>query len=187
VTAGRATAAALRRRADQRRRALLLTIGLVACGGLVVSALDSLHAPPAVPVPAASAHDKETKRLFDAAVVMLHAKRYEDAATALHRVLRFAPDLPEAHVNMGFAMLGLRRHKEALDFFEGAMALAPDQANAYYGLALVYEDRGDLALATGAMRSYLHLARHERPEHLSRARAALWEWEQRRPAASAPR
>ena len=117
---------------------------------------------------------------------MLHAHRYDDAATALHRVLTYAPNLPEAHVNMGYAMLGLKRHDAARDFFEGATVLAPTQANAYYGLALVHEAQGDKALATGAMRSYLHLARNERPEHLSRARAALWEWEQDKPA-SAPR
>jgi tetratricopeptide (TPR) repeat protein len=78
-------------------------------------------------------------------------------------------------------MLGLKRYDAARDFFEGAIALAPTQANAYYGLALVHEAQGDKALATGAMRSYLHLARNERPDHLSRARAALWEWEQGQP------
>jgi hypothetical protein len=87
---------------------------------------------------------------------------------------------------MGYAMLGLKRLDAARDFFEGATVLAPAQANAYYGLALVHEAQGDKAGATGAMRSYLHLARHERPEHLRRARAALWEWEQDK-AASAPR
>jgi tetratricopeptide (TPR) repeat protein len=100
--------------------------------------------------------------------------------TALRRVLVLAPQLPEAHVNMGFALLGLNRVKEAREFFDGATALRPDQANAYYGLALAYEASGDLAMATSAMRSYVHLARDERPEHLSRARAALWEWEQHR-------
>ncbi len=108
---------------------------------------------------------------------MLHARQYEHAATALHRVLALTPALPDAHVNMGFAMLGLKRTKEAREFFEGATALNPSQANAYYGLALAWEAAGDLAMATGAMRSYLHLARNEKPEHLKRARAALWEWE----------
>jgi tetratricopeptide (TPR) repeat protein len=93
--------------------------------------------------------------------------------------------MPEAHVNMGFALLGLQRNEPARDFFEGAIALAPGQANAYYGLALAHEAQGDLASATGAMRSYLHLAREEQPEHLARARAALWEWEQQRPRAPA--
>jgi tetratricopeptide (TPR) repeat protein len=175
------------RRIDQRRNAVLLTLMLVAAGGVAIHAIDSPHAPVPAATPTAAPHADETQRLFNAAVVMLHAKRYDDAATALHRVLTYVPKMPEAHVNMGFAMLGLKRHKEARDFFEGATALAPKQANAYYGLALVHEAQGDLALATGAMRSYLHLARDERPEHLARARAALWEWEQQRAAASAPR
>lgn len=172
------------RRHDQRRRALGLTLALVAVGGLALHAGDRLHAPTAPPQAAALPHEAEVRRLFEAAVVMLHAKRHEEAVTALHRVLTYAPRMPEAHVNMGFAMLGLNRLKEARDFFEGATALAPMQANAYYGLALVHEARGDLASATGAMRSYLHLARSERPEHLSRARAALWEWERQRPVAA---
>ena len=75
------------------------------------------------------------------------------------------------------ALLCLKRNREAVAFFEGATDLRPDQANAYYGLALAWEASGDLPMATGAMRSYLHLARQERPEHLSRARAALWEWD----------
>ena len=175
------------RRRDQRRRALWITLALVAGGGLALHALDLLHAPQPVAKAPAMPHEAEVRRLFDAAVVMLHAKRYEEAATALHRVLTYAPRLPEAHVNMGFALLGLHRPKEARDFFEGATALAPMQANAYYGLALSFEAQGDVAAATGAMRSYLHLARDERAEHLARARAALWEWEQQRPAAaSAP-
>jgi tetratricopeptide (TPR) repeat protein len=178
---------ALPRRTDQRRNALLLTLALVAAGGSAIHAIDSPHAPAPAATPTAAPHASDTQRLFNAAVVMLHAKRYDDAATALHRVLTYAPKMPEAHVNMGFALLGLQRHQEARDFFEGATALAPTQANAYYGLALVHEAQGDLPLATGAMRSYLHLARDERPEHLARARAALWEWQQQRAAASAPR
>jgi tetratricopeptide (TPR) repeat protein len=178
------SAVALPRR-DQRRRALWLTLALVSAGGLALQAIDALHAPEPVAAAPAPPHGAEIRRLFDAAVVMLHAKRHEEAAIALHRVLAYAPQMSEAHVNMGYAMLGLARLKEAREFFEGAMALAPMQANAYYGLALVHEAQGDLASATGAMRSYLHLARGERPEHLARARAALWEWEPQRASGAA--
>jgi tetratricopeptide (TPR) repeat protein len=181
-----ATVVARPRRRDQRRRALWLTLALVAGGGMALHAMDIVHAPRPVPVPSPMPHDVEVRRLFEAAVVMLHAKRHEEAATALHRVLTYAPRMHEAHVNMGFALLGLNRPKEARDFFEGATALSPMQANAYYGLALSFEAQGDLASATGAMRSYVHLARDERPEHLARARAALWEWEQQRPGAAGP-
>jgi Flp pilus assembly protein TadD len=165
----------MKRPNDQRRAGALITLLVVLVGGFVISSRSS-DPPPAAA--AAASQPDESRRRFDQAVVMLHAKQYEHAVTALHRVLMLSPQLPEAHVNMGFALLGLKRVKEARDFFDGATALRPGQANAYYGLALAYEAAGDLPMATGAMRSYLHLARNERPEHLSRARAALWEWEQ---------
>ena len=43
---------------------------------------------------------------FTQGVVMLHAKQYEHALTAFHRVLALDPAMPEAHVNAGFALLG---------------------------------------------------------------------------------
>jgi Tfp pilus assembly protein PilF len=133
---------------------------------------------------ATQARAAEVRSRFDAAVLMLHARQFEHALTALHRVLELEPKLPEAHVNMGYALLGLQRHVAARDFFNGAIELAPGQANAYHGLALAWEGLGDLRMATGAMRTYLHLARDERDVHLRRARAALWEWEaQLRPSA----
>jgi predicted Zn-dependent protease len=158
-------------RRDHRRAGALITLLAVLLGGFAISSRDT-----AVTAP----QTDEARRRFDQAVVMLHSKQYDHAVTALHRVLVLAPQMPEAHVNMGFAMLGLKRIKEARDFFDGATALRPEQANAYYGLALAHEAAGDLASATGAMRTYLHLARDERSEHLARARAALWEWEQAR-------
>lgn len=168
-----------RAKPGRRRAAALLTLATVLLAGL---ALDRHEAPPPTPANAPAApHERDVRRGFNAAVVMLHAKQYEHAATALHRVLQLAPTMPEAHVNMGFALLGLRRVREARGFFESATALRPEQANAYYGLALAAEAEGDFAQATGATRSYLHLARGESEAHLARARAALWEWEGRRP------
>ena len=119
----------------------------------------------------------ELQQRFDQAVLMLHARQYEHAATALYRVLELAPAMPEAHVNMGYTLLGLKRGDAARGFFLSAIELRPDQANAYYGLAMAEEQRADLIAALGGMRSYLHLARADAP-HRERARAALWEWEE---------
>ena len=168
------------RRRDRRRAGVLLTVAAVLAGGWAIQQWDA-DAPPvatAAVEAAAPQGGDVVRRQFDEAVVRLHARQYTQAVKVLHQVLAHAPELPEAHVNMGYALLGLGRHAEARAFFDGATALKPDQANAYYGLALAWEAAGDLPMATGAMRSYLHLARDERPEHLSRARAALWEWEQ---------
>ncbi len=116
---------------------------------------------------------------FEQAVVMLHARQYEHAITALHRVLELAPRLPEAHVNMGFALLGQQQAAAAEGFFRAAIELRPQQANAYYGLAMAAELRGDYETALGGMRSYLHLARAADEPMRAKARAALWEWEEK--------
>jgi tetratricopeptide (TPR) repeat protein len=171
-------------RRDRRWLGIGLTLATIALGGVAFDAMQSLHDPALVAPHEKAPHEREIQRLFDAAVAMLHARQYDHAATALHRVLAYAPQMPEAHANMGFALMGLARPREARGFFEAASALAPMQANAYYGLALVAEAEGDRAAATGAMRAYVHLARDERPEHLARARAALWEWEAAASAAS---
>lgn len=109
---------------------------------------------------------------------MLHAKRHDHAVTAFHRVLQLDPSMPEAHVNLGFALLGLGQARQARDFFESAIELRREQMNAYFGLAMALEALADLPGAVGAMRTYTHLVRDDDP-YLAKARAALWEWEQR--------
>jgi len=126
---------------------------------------------------AVRARSDEVRVRFEQAVVMLHARQYEHAATALHRVIELDPALPEAHVNMGYALLGLGRHEAARDFFTGATDIRPGQANAYYGLAITNEALGDLPAAIGAMRAFVHLAAPEDP-FVRKARAALWEWQE---------
>ncbi len=132
---------------------------------------------------AASPQTPEEKRLaeitsrFEQAVVMLHAKEYEHAATALHRVMELSPRMPEVYVNMGYAKLGQELPQEALVFFETATQLKPEQANAYWGMAVALESSGDLAGALGAMRTFLHLSPGD-DDFARRARSALWEWEE---------
>jgi Flp pilus assembly protein TadD len=133
----------------------------------------------------------EVRQRFDQAVVMLHARQYEHAVTALHRVIELAPAMPEAQVNMGYALLGLERADAARVSFLAAIDLRPSQANAYYGLAMADEQRQDYESALGGMRSYLHLAPANDP-HRVRARSALWEWEEKlgrhkKPGAGSPR
>jgi len=130
---------------------------------------------------------REIRERFDEALVMLHAKKFEYAITALHRVLELNPRIPEAHVNMGYAMLGLERFDAARDFFLGAVDLNPSLANAYYGLAMAHEGLRELPEAIGAMRTYLHLAPSGAESRFAaKARAALWEWESQVVAANEP-
>lgn len=177
-----------RTRRDIRMRAALAVLLAVAAGGAALHWLgkDPGAAPAAVAArPAAQAdplgHARSSQRAeFDArfgqATVMLHARQYEHAVTALHRLLEIAPEVPEVHVNMGFALIGLGRHAAARDFFLGAIELQPAQSNAYYGLAVALEALGDRPGALGAMRTYVHLTGPDDP-WLAKARSALWEWQ----------
>lgn len=119
---------------------------------------------------------RELQQRFQQAAMMLHAKEFDHAVTALHRVLELAPRLPEAHVNMGYALMGLDQPEAARGFFNAAIELNPRQANAYYGLAIADEARGDYESALGGMRTFLHFARPDDPFAI-RARSAIWEWE----------
>ena len=157
---------------DVRLFGVMITVGIVGLGGAAVALLPA-GAPPRAPP--AVVHAGEIDVAFRQGVAMLHARQYEHAVTAFHRVLKFAPAMPEAHANMGFAFVGLGRHREAKAFFEGALALRPRQDNAYYGLAVAAEGTGDLEAARGAMRTYLHLAPPDDPFR-ERARAALQAW-----------
>lgn len=125
---------------------------------------------------------REISERFTQGTAMLHAKRYDHALTAFHRVLELDPALPEAHVNAGFALLGLGRHEAARGFFAAAIELRPSQVNAYYGLALALAKLDDPAGARGAMRTYVHLAPRDDP-YRRKAEAALWEWEASKEAA----
>ena len=156
--------------------ASLLILALALVAGLV-----RLSAPPATVSRIEhqqQMQQRELQQRFEQSVVMLHARQYDHAITALHRVLQLAPRMPEAHVNMGYALVGLEKYDAARGFFEAAIELNPRQANAYYGLALTHEARQDYESALGAMRTYLHLSQAEDP-HRTRARSALWEWEEK--------
>jgi Tfp pilus assembly protein PilF len=121
-------------------------------------------------------HAEAVARRFRQGVVMLHAREYEHAALAFEHVLMLAPRLPEARVNMGYAMLGQGRARVARDYFRAAIDERPSQRNAYYGLAEALEALGDTAGALGAMRTFVHLSPAGDP-FVPKARAALWEWQ----------
>lgn len=120
-----------------------------------VTARDAKHARQALAA--------EVRQRFAQGVAMLQLREYSHAITAFHRVLALDPKIPEAHVNMGFAYLGLVDHVGAQRFFEGALALAPQTANAHYGLALTQAAQGRLPAAVDAMRRYLAFAAADDP------------------------
>lgn len=178
VWRARALAIAASGRRDVRGVALLATFVLIAGGALLLGAADGW-----LPGGASNmqAHVAEKKRAeidlrFKQGVIMLHAKQYDHAMTAFHRVIELAPNMPEAYVNAGYALLGKNEFAAASDFFDEATNLRPDQINAYYGMAVAQEGLGNLRVATEAMRTYLHRAPANDP-YRKKAEAALWEWQ----------
>jgi hypothetical protein len=162
---------------DVRFRALAITATLVLAGGLVLELLPEM---PAVGAMKADGHVAEKRKAeielrFSQGVVMLHAKEYDHALAAFHRVIELAPQMPEAYVNTGYALLGLGKFAAARDFFDEATNLRHDQINGYYGLALALEGTGDFFGAMQAMEVYLHRAAKDDPFR-RKAEAAVWEW-----------
>jgi len=179
-------------RRDQRLKGIAMTIAAVGITGGLITLLPgpqpeavALAAAPSIAdgstAPAQHAKEaraREIEMRFQQAVTMLHARQYDYAVEAMHRVLALSPRMVEAHVNMGYALLGLQQYKAAHDFFISASELRPEQVNAYYGMAVALEGMGDLEGAVGAMRTFVHLSRKDDP-FIPKARAALWEWQER--------
>lgn len=179
-------------RRDQRLSGLIITIAAIGILGGVIALIPDPQPQPVttseiatIPVSqnnpeqhATEARNREIAVRFHQATAMLHGKQFDYAVKALHRVLELSPLLVEAHVNMGYALIGMKDYQAAYDFFQSATALRPEQVNAYYGMAVALEGMGELKGALGAMRTYIHLSNKDDP-FLTKARSALWEWEEK--------
>jgi tetratricopeptide (TPR) repeat protein len=176
--------------ARARRRALAAgcALAVLAAAGALVAGWPAPAGPGAASAPidmgslearrlhARQQREQEIASRFARGVALLNARQYQEAASEWHRVLELAPQLPEAHVNMGFTMIGLQRHAIARDFFGVAIDLNKQQLNAYFGLAVALDGLGDRAGALGAMRSYVHLSKGE-DRYRPKAQAAIRAWE----------
>lgn len=163
-------------RSETRLNALLAAavIGLIV-GLVFLFQADSVFiSPPPIQDHARQKQKEEIGKRFQEGVMMLHAKQYEHALTAFHRVLQLDPKMPEAHVNAGYALLGMGNYRAAADFFDTATTLRPNQLNAYYGLGEALQAMGDKQGALQAMETYLHRSPAEDPFR-RKAEAATWE------------
>lgn len=170
------TKVGLSARMREERWRLLLIAAVVTVAGLMLAFANKLPVSGKTD-PAGHAQVKrkaEIDRRFKEGVRMLQAKEYDYALTAFHRVLELAPEMPEAHVNAGYALLGLGKAKAAKDFFDSATVLRPNQLNAYFGLAEALSELGDDFGAMQAMETYVHLAPEDDPFR-RKAQAAAWE------------
>jgi len=160
---------------DRGRTLLLLAIAAVVGGGLYFGWAGS-------PLsgrlqPAQHVENKvrsELDRRFRDGVAFLRARQYAPALAAFRRVLELNPNMPEAHVNAGYALLGMGDFRAAADFFDAATTLHPNQLNAYYGLGEALLGMGDKAGALQAMETYVHRSPASDPFR-RKAESATWE------------
>jgi thioredoxin-like negative regulator of GroEL len=166
------------RRIDRRLIAIPVAIIVIAAGGYGVDAYQEGD-----PVTQSSTESRTmlgneearpAHQSFQQAVAMLQAGEFDFAVTALHDVLAVYPALPEAHVNMGYALLGLGEADAAADFFDSASTLRPSLHNAYYGLALAEIELDNKKSALAAMQAFAHRAAPD-DRHLPRAQEIIWE------------
>lgn len=122
-------------------------------------------------------------RAFTQGIEAMRSGDAHAAAQAFDQARAINPHIPEAHINLGFAFLAMKRPNEAAKAFDEALAIDPKQVNAYYGLGAALDGVGDREGAMGAMRSYIHLA-DENDKFRRKAMAAVWEWEAEQKAAA---
>jgi len=81
-------------------------------------------------------------------VLRLRRASYDDATRDFDEASRLAPDLGEAYVNRGAALVGRRQFSQALVDINRAIELGVDEpAKAYYNRALAYEGLDNLKAA----------------------------------------
>jgi thiol-disulfide isomerase/thioredoxin len=157
----------------RRRRFQLLTAlavaAAIAIGGAVID--HALQESGDHPVSAAG-----FDALFRSGVQHLERGETAPAVAAFEKALALRPEIVEARVNLGYALLGVSMDAAAEKAFRTAIEQRPRQVNAYFGLAESLESRNDMAGALGAMRTYVHLSAPDDP-YRRRAMAAIWEWE----------
>lgn len=115
-------------------------------------------------------------RAFARGIEAMRLGDAEAAAAAFDQARSINPHVSEAHINLGFAYLAMKKSGEAATAFDRALTIDPRKTNAYYGLGAALEAAGDRPGAIGAMRTYVHLAAEDDP-FKRKALAALWEWE----------
>ncbi|MEO5373998.1 MAG: tetratricopeptide repeat protein [Alphaproteobacteria bacterium] len=185
----------MRRRFNPAVIATLLAMVIALVGaGIALYPVEVGHAPPetsaSTPAPAPAPESPPSppppppgdEALFTSAfidgVTLLREGR-ADAALAMFEAARSRrPHSAAVWTNIGFAQLAREDHAAAVESFQTALNINSRQVNAFYGLAVALEAKGDLEAALGAMRTYLHLAPQD-TEFYRNATGAVWEWGER--------
>jgi Flp pilus assembly protein TadD len=116
---------------------------------------------------------KEILATFEDANRLYERGDFGGALTACNRVIELAPDVPEAHCNLGVVLARLGRHEEALTAYDRALDLRPECQGAHYNQGVAFGRLGRHEEAVNAFDRALRLDSHFRQAHHNRGVALL--------------
>jgi len=105
-----------------------------------------------------------TKARSNLAVVLTSAGRLAEARAELRTALALEPRNADLVVNMALLEKADQHPGQAIEWLLRAVGDRPDHAAAHYNLAVLYEERGSLALAYHHYSAFL---KHAGPEHVA--------------------
>lgn len=128
----------------------------------------------------AQKHPEDGTVATDAAISLLNqpgdSGQLKSAEGLLEAALRAAPNLPEAHYEMGLLLQRESLWKESVPELEAAIRLKPDYASAHYRLALAWERTGEREKAReeiGLQQKYSAQENRDRDQRLSQMQTLL--------------
>ncbi len=113
--------------------------------------LDSLAAAIAMKAP------MPREPLIELGTGQIHARQFEDAFAVFEAIKQREPELALASANVGVALAGMRRDREAIDALNRAAKFAPSTADTHYNLAVANARLGQSAAAEQHYRQALRL------------------------------
>jgi Flp pilus assembly protein TadD len=99
----------------------------------------------------------EARAAAQAGVEALAKNKFTDAETAFLKLLKLAPDNPNALVNLGLVEFRLGRAEESQKYLQRAVRVQPGSAFAWMMLGVNYMNAGDTEGATAALAQAVYL------------------------------
>jgi len=110
--------------------------------------------------PALAAKTAELRKAFDEGVALSREGKYDDSVAAFNKAVALNPKCQDCFYNIGFAYAQKKDYAQAEENYKKALEVKPDYAEAYNGLANIYnaQRKFDLAAEASAKASQLSAA-----------------------------